>query len=97
MVNDSDFSLNNLNTNPSFNFCKSLLNADLYSLNPHDDNIDDSPYSNLLRSNSTQGGGVGIYIKKISNITFYVIKVFLLIGFSNPYSLKSGPTKIKKL
>ena len=178
MDNDSDFSLNNLNTNPSFNFCNSLLNSDLYSLNSHDDNIDDSPYSNLqvqcnyfdenqfaskyfnsnkfsimsfniqslpskfnefqeliqnfqinkcepdiiclqeiwqivhssafslddynpieykLRSNSTQGGGVGIYIKKISNITFYVIKVFLLIGFSNPYSLKSGPTKIKKL
>ena len=178
MDNDSDFSLNNLNTNPSFNFCNSLLNSDLYSLNPHDDNIDDSPYSNLqvqcnyldenqfaskyfysnkfsimsfniqslpskfnefqeliqnfqinkcepdiiclqeiwqivnssafslddynpieykLRSNSTQGGGVGIYIKKISNITFYVIKVFLLIGFSNPYSLKSGSTKIKKL
>ena len=47
MDNDSDFSLNNLNTNPSFNFCNSLLNSDLYSLNSHDDNIDDSPYSNL--------------------------------------------------
>ena len=60
--------------------------------------LDDyNPIEYKLRSNSTQGGGVGIYIKKISNITFYVIKVFLLIGFSNPYSLKSGYTKIKKL
>ena len=60
--------------------------------------LDDyNPIEYKLRSNSTQGGGVGIYIKKISNKTFYEIKVFLLIGFSNPYSLKSGSTKIKKL
>ena len=155
-----------------------LFNSDLHSLNPHDDNIDDSPYSNLqvqcnyfdesqfvskyfncnkfsimsfniqslpskfnefqefiqnfqinkcepdliclqeiwqlanssalslddynpivykLRGNSTQGGGVGIYIKKISNLIFYMKNVFLLTGFSNPYLLKFGFTKIKKL
>ena len=44
-----------------------------------------------------KGVGWAFTLKKISNTTFYEIKVFLLIGFSNPYSLKSGSTKIKKL
>ena len=47
MDNESLFSLDSLNTNPSFNFCNSLFNSDLLSPNQHEENVNDSPYSNL--------------------------------------------------
>ena len=47
MANTTDFSLNSLNTNPSFNFSNSLFNSNYFSSNPNDDTYDDSPYSNL--------------------------------------------------
>ena len=45
MANETIYSIDNLNTDPSFNFSNSLFNSDLF--NTHDDDIDDSPYSNL--------------------------------------------------
>ena len=43
MADQNDFSLDNLNNSPSFNFFNSLSNSELYN----DENYDDSPYSNL--------------------------------------------------
>ena len=45
MANETIYSIDNLNTDPSFNFSNSLFNS--YLFNTHDDDIDDSPYSNL--------------------------------------------------
>ena len=43
MADQNDFSLDNLNNSPCFNFFNSLSNSELYN----DENYDDSPYSNL--------------------------------------------------
>ena len=45
MANETIFSIDNLNSDPSYNFSNSLFNSDL--LNTHDDDLNDSPYSNL--------------------------------------------------
>jgi hypothetical protein len=46
----NDYSLENLESNPTFNFSNSLLNSDFFPPAPHgfsDDVYDDSPYSDL--------------------------------------------------
>ena len=47
MASNAEFSLNNLNTNPSFNFSNALYNSDFFRNTNGDENVDDSPYSNI--------------------------------------------------
>ena len=61
-----------------------IVDSSFLSLNDY------NPLECKLRSNSVQGGGVGIYVKKISNLAFSRIKAYLSTGFSNPYLLRFG-------